>query len=70
MSWERKNHGGYPTTNKDKKYAIFIGRYQPMHISHAKLIEQKLNWLPSQNLKDGLKETYRWINFNVENGKQ
>ena len=41
--WEKVNHGGNPTANKDKKYAIFIGRYQPMHISHAKLIEQKLN---------------------------
>jgi nicotinamide mononucleotide adenylyltransferase len=41
--WDKINHGGEPTNNKDKKYAIFIGRYQPMHISHAKLIEQKLN---------------------------
>jgi phosphopantetheine adenylyltransferase len=41
--WDKINHGGNPTANKDKKYAIFIGRYQPMHISHAKLIEQKLN---------------------------
>jgi len=38
--------------------------------SNNELIEEKLNWRPSQNLKDGLKETYRWINFNVENGKQ
>jgi hypothetical protein len=29
------------------------------------LIEEKLNWRPSQNLKEGLKETYRWINFHV-----
>ena len=41
--WNKINHGGEPTNNKDKKYAIFIGRYQPMHISHTKLIEQKLN---------------------------
>ena len=41
--WDKINHGGNPTVNKDKKYAIFIGRYQPYHISHAKLIEQKLN---------------------------
>ena len=38
--------------------------------SNNELIEEKLNWRPSQNLKEGLKETYRWINFNVENGKQ
>jgi len=33
--------------------------------SNNELIEEKLNWRPSQNLKEGLKETYRWINFNV-----
>jgi nucleoside-diphosphate-sugar epimerase len=33
--------------------------------SNNELIEEKLNWRPSQNLKDGLKETYRWINLNV-----
>ena len=33
--------------------------------SNNKLIEEKLNWRPSQNLKEGLKETYQWINFNV-----
>jgi len=38
--------------------------------SNNELIEEKLNWRPSQNLKEGLKETYRWINFQVENGKQ
>ena len=43
MSWEKKNHGGEPTKNKDKKYAIFIGRYQPYHYGHINLIQQKLN---------------------------
>ena len=43
MSWEKKNHGGNPTTNADKKYAIFIGRYQPYHYGHINLIQQKLN---------------------------
>lgn len=43
MSWEKKNHGGEPTANKDKKYAIFIGRYQPYHYGHINLIQQKLN---------------------------
>lgn len=41
--WNKINHGGVPTNNKDKKYAIFIGRYQPYHIGHCNLIEQKLN---------------------------
>lgn len=43
MIWEKKNHGGQPTTNKDKKYAIFIGRYQPYHYGHINLIQQKLD---------------------------
>ena len=42
MSWERKNHGGRATDNESKKYAIFIGRFQPYHYGHIELIEQKL----------------------------
>jgi len=42
MSWEIKNYGGRPTSNTDKKYAIFIGRFQPYHYGHIELIEQKL----------------------------
>ena len=42
MTWEKKNHGGNPTTNESKKYAIFIGRFQPPHIGHIELIDQKL----------------------------
>jgi adenylylsulfate kinase len=41
--WDKINHGGQPTTNPDPKRAIFIGRYQPYHFGHIKLIEQKLN---------------------------
>lgn len=43
MNWEVINHGGEPTTNESKKYAIFIGRYQPYHFGHVYLIQQKLN---------------------------
>lgn len=42
-NWKRKNHGGEPTSNKDKKRAIFIGRYQPYHQGHISLIQQKLD---------------------------
>ena len=42
MSWEKKNHGGEPTTNKDVKRAIFIGRFQPYHYGHISLVQQKL----------------------------
>jgi len=41
--WSKVNHGGEPTTNPDKKRAIFIGRYQPYHWGHIELVNQKLN---------------------------
>lgn len=41
--WNKTNHGGEPTSNPDKKYAIFIGRYQPYHYGHINLIQQKLD---------------------------
>lgn len=41
--WDKKNHGGQPTANKDKKRAVFIGRYQPYHYGHINLIQQKLD---------------------------
>ena len=40
--WESQNHGGSPTTNESKKYAIFVGRYQPYHQGHTSLIMQKI----------------------------
>ena len=41
--WEFVNHGGNPTSNESKKYAIFIGRFQPYHQGHISLIMQKIN---------------------------
>ena len=41
--WASQNHGGNPTTNESKKYAIFVGRYQPYHQGHTSLIMQKIN---------------------------
>ena len=41
--WDVKNHGGNPTTNKSKKYAIFVGRFQPYHQGHISLVMQKIN---------------------------
>jgi hypothetical protein len=43
MTWKVKNHGGFPTSNTDKKYAIFIGRWQPYHFGHIEMVNQKLN---------------------------
>jgi|GEM_PF-60725 len=41
--WGRQNHGGNPTSNKDEKRAIFVGRYQPYHHGHTSLIQQKID---------------------------
>ena len=41
--WTKINYGGKPTTNQDKKYAIFVGRFQPYHQGHISLIQQKLD---------------------------
>lgn len=43
MNWSFVNHGGNPTSNKDIKRAVFIGRYQPYHNGHISLIQQKLD---------------------------
>ena len=43
QEWELVNHGGEPTNNESKKYAIFIGRFQPYHQGHISLIMQKIN---------------------------
>ena len=41
--WDVQNHGGNPTLNDSKKYAIFVGRFQPYHQGHISLIMQKIN---------------------------
>ena len=41
--WTKVNYGGQPTTNEDKKYAVFVGRFQPYHYGHIGLIQQKLD---------------------------
>lgn len=43
MNWNKINHGGNQTPNISRKYAIFIGRYQPYHYGHINLIKQKLD---------------------------
>ena len=42
VTWDCKNHGGSPTTNASKKYAVFIGRWQPYHLGHIKMVERKV----------------------------
>lgn len=43
IGWTKINYGGAPTTNEDKKYAVFVGRFQPYHYGHIGLIQQKLD---------------------------
>lgn len=42
LSWELKNHGNTMVKNNSKQKAVFIGRYQPYHYGHIRLVEQKL----------------------------
>ena len=35
--------------------------------SDNKLIKEKLNWAPSQPLKEGVNQTYHWIKEQIEN---
>lgn len=41
--WEFTNHGNTSVKNNGKQKAVFIGRYQPYHYGHIRLVEQKLN---------------------------
>ena len=38
--------------------------------SDNKLIKKKLGWVPSKPLKDGMRETYKWISEQVESTKK
>jgi cytidyltransferase-like protein len=40
--WIKNNYGGRPTQNVGTKRAIFIGRFQPYHMGHIELVNQKL----------------------------
>lgn len=41
-SWSVENFGGEKTKNISVKRAVFIGRYQPYHLGHTELINQKI----------------------------
>lgn len=42
QEWDKVNHGGSQTSNKSKKRAVFIGRFQPYSYGHISLIKQKI----------------------------
>jgi cytidyltransferase-like protein len=41
--WDRKVHVVSSLQPKDDQYALFIGRWQPLHDGHKQLFEQALN---------------------------
>ena len=41
--WSVTNHGGQKMNLTDKQYAIFVGRFQPLHNGHVALFKQKLD---------------------------
>lgn len=43
QEWEVINHGGSPMNLTNKQYAVFIGRFQPLHNGHISLFRQKLD---------------------------
>jgi len=44
QDWLKINFGGRKLNLTDKQYAIFIGRWQPFHIGHQELINNKLKY--------------------------
>ena len=42
-SWERKIHVASSLIPKTNQYAMFVGRWQPLHESHQELFQQALN---------------------------
>ena len=43
MSWNKKIHIKSSLKPKDSQYAMFIGRWQPLHIAHQLMFEQAMN---------------------------
>ena len=41
--WEKKVHVKGTLPKKDEQYAMFIGRWQPLHEGHKQLFQQVLN---------------------------
>ena len=73
--WKKINHGGEPTKNIDKKYAIFVGRYQPYHFGHIELIKQKLNQgIPAlimvRNIEPDERNPFTTLGKSVRNPRQ
>ena len=44
-NWERKTHvqAAFASSSSNKKYSMFVGRWQPWHHGHRALIDQQLS---------------------------
>jgi nicotinamide mononucleotide adenylyltransferase len=44
-NWERKTHvqAAFASSTSNKKYSMFVGRWQPWHHGHRALIDQQLD---------------------------
>ena len=64
--WEFTNHGGTPTSNESKKYAIFVGRFQPYHQGHISLIMQKIiDWVSKRLDLNHLREVLELVDWMI-----
>lgn len=43
MNWNKKTHVKSSMSPKDNQYAMFVGRWQPLHKGHQELFQQALN---------------------------
>lgn len=43
MSWERKVHVASSLPKKEGQFALFIGRWQPLHDGHKNMFQQAFN---------------------------
>jgi FAD synthase len=43
MSWEKKVHVTSSLQPKEGQYAMFVGRWQPLHIGHQQMFQQAMD---------------------------
>ena len=42
-NWNKKIHVGSSLPSKDGQYAMFVGRWQPLHLGHQELFKRAMN---------------------------
>ena len=43
MSWDKKIHITSSLQPKDGQYAMFVGRWQPLHLGHQQMFQQAMD---------------------------